>query len=911
MECGFKWKFIDQKGTFVCENARKINQLYFPVCNEAGMKASVTPYLGGDAKKNQNEFLYLPVSVEDLHNSRSTRNFWVYTEEKGAFSVAGNSVRQRADHCFKDDEKNSKIICGLLYHSLYYSIPELHLKCVFTTFCPSNEDVVEVNRIELENDGLESLEFVPTAAFPIYGRSADNLRDHRHATSLMQRVELERYGIVVKPTIHHDERGHEPNDTSYFVYGSDDMGQPAAYLFPTVEEFIGEGGTLDWPATVVENRIPKHDAEYRKDGMECIGAMRFPKIRLEPGEKKEYIICAGITEKENFNKEFEKYNGKEKAEKVWKESKAFWKREADKIQFRDGSDKFDGWIKWVSIQPVLRKIYGCSFLPYHDYGRGGRGWRDLWQDYLTLLLQNPLRVRSVFVNNMKGVRLDGSNATIILDGEGKFQADRNKISRVWMDHGVLPLFTLNLYINQTGDLSILDEEVSYWKDAQIERAKRIDLNWNKKEGNCQKTKDGECYSGTIMEHLILENVICSLNIGEHGNINLEDGDWNDQLDMASDKGETIPFTAFYGSNLCNIAELLEMQMKKEGRKAVSLFEEMEMLLLGLKEEGTENGQEILEKYYKQIRSGISGRKKEMPIQQLIDMLRWKGQSLLQQIRKNEWIELSDQEGFFNGYYNNDGNAVDGILHDGKLRFGLTAQTFSIMSGAATEEQVQKIIRAVDHYLPDKHTGGIRLTLPLGDNTWNFGRGFALIYGEKENGGMFSHMTTMYAYALYSRGYVRAGYQILKSIYELSTNTRSAQIYPGVPEYISSRGRGMYSYVTGAGSWIIFLMLTQVYGVRGKLGNLWIEPKLVREQFTSSNVLVTETSFMGKDLSISFYNRESLDYGEYQLGEICINDEVWDEQINGMHVELQWSEMEKKLISNKKNKISIEFVRKKG
>ena len=107
------------------------------------------------------------------------------------------------------------------------------------------------------------------------------------------------------------------------------------------------------------------------------------------------------------------------------------------------------------------------------------------------------------------------------------------------------------------------------------------------------------------------------------------------------------------------------------------------------------------------------------------------------------------------------------------------------------------------------------------------------------------------------------------------------------------------------------MLTQVYGVRGKLGNLWIEPKLVREQFTSSNVLVTETSFMGKDLSISFYNRESLDYGEYQLGEICINDEVWDEQINGMHVELQWSEMEKKLISNKKNKISIEFVRKKG
>lgn len=101
MEHGFKWNFIDKKGTFVCENAREVNQLYFPICNEAGMKASVTPCLNGDAKKNQNEFLYLPVSVEDLHNNRSGRNFWVYTKEQGAFSVVGNSARQRAEHCLR------------------------------------------------------------------------------------------------------------------------------------------------------------------------------------------------------------------------------------------------------------------------------------------------------------------------------------------------------------------------------------------------------------------------------------------------------------------------------------------------------------------------------------------------------------------------------------------------------------------------------------------------------------------------------------------------------------------------------------------------------------------------------------------------------------------------------------------
>ena len=110
-----------------------------------------------------------------------------------------------------------------------------------------------------------------------------------------------------------------------------------------------------------------------------------------------------------------------------------------------------------------------------------------------------------------------------------------------------------------------------------------DTNWKKEDGNSQKTKDGGCYTGTILEHLLLENLICSLNIGKHGNIKLEDGDWNDQLDMAPDKGETIPFTAFYGKNMCDIADLLEIQIEKEDRKTISVFEEMEVLLEGLKE----------------------------------------------------------------------------------------------------------------------------------------------------------------------------------------------------------------------------------------------------------------------------------------------------------------------------------------
>ena len=93
-------------------------------------------------------------------------------------------------------------------------------------------------------------------------------------------------------------------------------------------------------------------------------------------------------------------------------------------------------MKWVCFQPFLRRLFGCSFLPHHDYGRGGRGWRDLWQDCLSLLLMEPKTVGDMIVNNYKGVRLDGTNATIIGEGDGNFLADRNGITRVWMDHAL-------------------------------------------------------------------------------------------------------------------------------------------------------------------------------------------------------------------------------------------------------------------------------------------------------------------------------------------------------------------------------------------------------------------------------------------------------------------------------------------
>lgn len=138
---------------------------------------------------------------------------------------------------------------------------------------------------------------------------------------------------------------------------------------------------------------------------------------------------------------------------------------------------------------MLRRIYGCSFLPHHDYGKGGRGWRDLWQDCLALLIMEPKQVRQMLIDNFGGVRFDGTNATIIGSKQGEFIADRNNIVRVWMDHGAWPYLTTSLYMQQTGDIEFLNEENTYFKDAQIGRGEHRDNLWSDGEGNMQLSED--------------------------------------------------------------------------------------------------------------------------------------------------------------------------------------------------------------------------------------------------------------------------------------------------------------------------------------------------------------------------------------------------------------------------------------
>ena len=861
------YQYLSDGVSFVSEQVAKIRTIYAPLCgiHSDSIKSSITPFLSGDIKIDKDHFLTRPVSRKDLH--QDLRDFFVSVDSKEVFSLTQESPRGLAF-----------VEVGQLWHKLVRRHPTVGLELEALNFVPVTGENVELMRVTVRNTGRRKLKIIPTAAIPIFGRALANKHDHEHVTSLLHRISQLPNGVLVEPVMTFNEEGHRLNETVYYVFGSNDGENPVG-TFPTVENFYGESATPVCPEAVLSNRAPEILSKDTIQGKEAVGALRFQEKILAPGERQEYFLVMGIgLSRAEAQETFERFNSVEKFTQAFEQNKSTWFEKTHSIKFTTGDQNFNSWMQWVTLQPILRRIFGNSFLPDHDYGKGGKGWRDLWQDLLSLILIEPENVRGNLINNFAGVRIDGSNATIIGAKPGEFIADRNNISRVWMDHGTWPFLTTLLYVHQTGDFDVLFEKTSYFRDVQLSRTFEKDLGWVHPYGSQLKSRDGKIYTGTLLEHLLIQNLVQFFNVGEHNIIRLESADWNDGLDMAFGRGESTAFMSFYGGNLLALADLLAAVSEKKSVQRICLAMEVLILLDTLTERkcdydnAAEKKKLLFEMYFRSVQPEISGEQLDVNIQDIVDDLRKKGHWIFDHIRRQEKVAVSDNS-WFNGYYDNQGHRVEGQM-DGKVRMTLTGQVFPIMSGLANEVEIKEVVASVRLYLQDKTLGGFRLNTDFGlRNYLDLGRAFSFAYGTKENGAFFSHMTVMYAYALYQRGFVREGYEVLRSIYNMATDTKRSKIYPGVPEYFDSEGRGMYHYLTGSASWLVLTQLTQVFGVRGENGDLVLSPKLVKEEFSTDGEAQVSCQFAGKKLLVNYVNQGLLDFGEYHIEEVFLNNQA--------------------------------------
>ncbi len=813
---------------------------YFPMFNTKGMRSSITPFFGGDVKLDYHHYALEPTTEVDLYNNIFSRNV-IFDIDGKLYFLNGQTALQQHDHLVYETD--------LLFQKVIRTSNRFSIET--RSYVALNENI-EAHEIIFTNTSKKAFSLKVTTAIPIYARSADNLRDHRQVTSLLNRIEVVNQGILVKPTLSFDERGHVENETVYGVFARSEQLAIAGYI-PTLDDFI-DGGSLHFPKGLTHTVQEGSHSE----GYEAIGAIQFEKVLINPGESIKVYLNIGIhQDQKEAIKAHRSYLNADQFQKGLEASSAFFKNYTNGLKFAFADEKTSNQLSWVVLQPMLRRYFGNSYLPHHDYGHGGRGWRDLWQDLLALIMMNDSSVYDLLYNNFQGIRIDGSNATIIGDQPGEFKADRNMITRVWSDHGAWPLLTTKMYMDETGDLEFLLKKQNYFTDQFTHYTKQTR---KKPESTILKDVRNEVYRGTILEHLLLQNLVGHHNIGDHGFVKLEDADWNDGMDMAHHQGETIAFTHMYANNLRVLAELIRQLPTSN----IVLFEEMLMLL---------EAHADLEAFFDQV-ADFKGDRIWINQVELANKL--------DQLAK-ERISLLNKEAYFNdqyqSYFDDEGKNPD----QGNT-INLTGQAIALLSQTPLKKQAKRIAMKTKSMLFEKQVGGYHLNSDYHKVLTRMGRAYGFAYGHKENGAVFSHMVIMYAYGLYQYNLVNLGREAAITLLLQAQNPKS-KVWLGIPEYFTEKGIGMYPYLTGSASWLLKLMRTEVFGLSMNLGTLTLNPKLRKYDFIDGKASITTYLFKQKR-TITYINPNGLDYEKYQIDKILINDVEQRNSFNNLNGDVE-------------------------
>ena len=70
------------------------------------------------------------------------------------------------------------------------------------------------------------------------------------------------------------------------------------------------------------------------------------------------------------------------------------------------------------------------------------------------------------------------------------------------------------------------------------------------------------------------------------------------------------------------------------------------------------------------------------------------------------------------------------------------------------------------------------------------------------------------------------------------------------------------------------MQTQVFGVKGKNGDLHVEPKLLPEHFDANRTAQIHCVSAGREVLVRYRNPDLLPWGAYAVGKVVCGDKCW-------------------------------------
>jgi cellobionic acid phosphorylase len=177
----------------------------------------------------------------------------------------------------------------------------------------------------------------------------------------------------------------------------------------------------------------------------------------------------------------------------------------------------------------------------------------------------------------------------------------------------------------------------------------------------------------------------------------------------------------------------------------------------------------------------------------------------------------------------------GVSTDTEGRIYLNPQSWAMLAGIASEEQVDTMITAIEELLGTPY-GTAMLAPAYTSMVEHIGRLTQKHPGVGENGSIYNHAALFYVFALLRRGDAdRAFDQVRRMIPDPDAPdfARRGQLSAFVPTYYrgdterlpQTAGRSSQLFNTGAASWLYRCLVEGVFGLRGCRDGLRIEPHL--------------------------------------------------------------------------------------
>ena len=335
-----------------------------------------------------------------------------------------------------------------------------NLEASVLAFVPVN-DTCEINRITVTNKGSEKKDFklFSYIEFCTWNAMDDMTNFQRNLST----GEVEVVGSVI---YHKTEYRERRNHYAVYAVNTDIDGFDTSR-----DEFLGAYRPTSDPQVVEEGQSHNSVAS----GWYPIGSHQI-NVSLAPGETKSFIFVLGYCEnpvEDKFeapnvvNKKpakalLDKYSTDEGVDKAFKELNDTWEKLLSKFTVKSGDEKLDRMVNiWNQYQCMVTFNMSRS-ASYYESGIGrGMGFRDSCQDLLGFVHLIPDRARERIIDIASTQFEDGSAYHQYQPLTKKGNSD---IGSGFNDDPLWLIAGTSAYIRETGDYSILDENVPYDND---------------------------------------------------------------------------------------------------------------------------------------------------------------------------------------------------------------------------------------------------------------------------------------------------------------------------------------------------------------------------------------------------------------------------------------------------------------